>query len=183
MLITIEEQIEYCWKEIVKKHGFTKVTKILAGGDERQDSVYRGLKEMDENVDYVAVHDGVRPLISRQTISDVLNEAFEKGSAIVGVPAKDTIKIANQDLTVQGTPPRQSLWHIQTPQVFKKDIIMRAYTEAEKSGWRGTDDASLVERLGEKVHIVKGDYDNIKITTPEDLVFFREAFKLRNEKS
>ncbi|MDD2401476.1 MAG: 2-C-methyl-D-erythritol 4-phosphate cytidylyltransferase [Clostridia bacterium] len=178
VLVTREEYIKYCQKDIVEKYGFTKVINIVSGGEERQDSVYSGLQNLDDTTSWVVVHDGVRPLISLQTIDNVLKVAFEKKAAVVGVPAKDTIKIINPDFTVQGTPPRQSLWHVQTPQVFEKKLILKAYTEAKLSGLRGTDDASLVENMGVEVHMVRGEYENIKVTTPEDLMFIQGKVKL-----
>lgn len=180
VLVTREEDIDYCWRKVVKKEAFTKVTQIVAGGKERQDSVYQGLLALSEETEWVVVHDGARPLISTAAITAVLKTALAKGAAIIGVPAKDTIKMLNPDLTVQETPPRELLWHIQTPQVFSRELLLRAYREAAEKGWQGTDDASLVERLGVKVHLVQGDYNNIKITTPEDFVFLQEILRTRD---
>lgn len=180
VLVTREEDIDYCWQEVIKKEAFTKVTQIVPGGRERQDSVYQGLLALSEETDWVVVHDGARPLISTAAISAVLKTAWAKGAAIIGVPAKDTIKMVNPDFTVQMTPPREFLWHVQTPQVFPRELLMRAYREAAEHGWQGTDDASLVERLGVKVHMVQGDYNNIKITTPEDFVFLQEILRSKH---
>lgn len=177
VIVTGAKDIEYCRTEIVDKYGFSKVSKIIPGGKERQDSVMQGLQALDQQTKWVAVHDGVRPLITKEAISAVLKAAFAKGAAIVGVPAKDTIKIVSPDLTVQNTPKRESLWHVQTPQVFLRELLLKAYTEAAEAGWRGTDDSSLVERLGVPVYLVQGDYTNLKITTPEDLTFFRQILK------
>ena len=159
------------------KEGFSKVSQVVAGGQERQDSVYQGLLALDKETDWVVIHDGARPMISWKTINAVLEAAVEKGAAIVGVPAKDTIKLVNPDLTVQDTPPRELLWHIQTPQVFRKTLVLKAYQEAIAHGWQGTDDASLVEKLGVPVYVVQGEYTNIKITTPEDFAFLFEALR------
>lgn len=180
VVVTGEKDLEYCRTEIIGKYGFSKVSKIVPGGKERQDSVLAGLLALAQDTEWVAVHDGVRPLITQKTISDVLKVAFAKGAAIVGVPAKDTIKVVNPDLTVQNTPPRASLWHVQTPQVFRRELLVKAYTEAAEAGWLGTDDASLVERLGAPVYLVQGDYTNLKITTPEDLAFFQQLLKKQN---
>jgi 2-C-methyl-D-erythritol 4-phosphate cytidylyltransferase len=179
IVVTQEEFIDYCRQKIINKYGFAKVTKIVSGGKERQDSVYQGLLALAEDIEWVVVHDGVRPLVSTPVITDVLRAAFEKGAAIVGVPAKDTIKVVKDDFMVQETPPRKALWQIQTPQVFKKEVLVKAYQEAQAAGWVGTDDASLVERLGVPVFVVQGDYDNLKITTPEDLVYLRERVSRR----
>ena len=136
---------------------------------------------MPEDTEWVAVHDGVRPLVSLEVITRVVEAALTKGAAIVGVPAKDTIKVVTSEQMVLETPPRQTLWHIQTPQVFKKELLVRAYEEALASSWAGTDDASLVERLGVPIFVVQGEYDNLKITTPEDLVYFKEMLELKGD--
>jgi 2-C-methyl-D-erythritol 4-phosphate cytidylyltransferase len=171
--------IAYCREEIVDRYGYNKVGAVIAGGKERQDSVSRGLLLLGSAVEWVAVHDGVRPLVSGATITRVLRAAFEKGAAVVGVPVKDTIKIVGADMAVRSTPDRRTVWQVQTPQVFRRELIMRAYEKAEAEGWRGTDDSSLVERLGEKVFMVEGEYSNIKVTTPDDLVFIKEMMKVK----
>lgn len=178
IVVTPKEDIDYCWQKIIYRYNFTKVNKIVSGGKERQDSVYQGLLALPEDTEWVVVHDGVRPLISAPVITDVLRAAFEKGAAIVGVPAKDTIKVVKDNFIVQETPSRKALWQIQTPQVFKKEVLVKAYQDAQATGWVGTDDASLVERLGAPVFVVQGDYNNLKITTPEDLVYFKEMLRL-----
>jgi 2-C-methyl-D-erythritol 4-phosphate cytidylyltransferase len=181
VVVTREEERAYCRQEIIEKYRFTKVSKIVSGGKERQDSVYRGLLALPEDTEWVAVHDGVRPLVSLEVITRVVEAALTKGAAIVGVPAKDTIKVVTSEQMVLETPPRQTLWHIQTPQVFKKELLVRAYEEALASSWAGTDDASLVERLGVPIFVVQGEYDNLKITTPEDLVYFKEMLELKGD--
>jgi len=181
VVVTRAEEIAYCQEKIIDKYGFTKVSKLVSGGKERQDSVYRGLLALPEDTEWIVVHDGVRPLISPEVITRVLQVAYAKGAAIVGVPAKDTIKIISGEQRVLETPPRQTLWHIQTPQVFKREILVRAYEEAITSSWKGTDDASLVERLGVPVFVVQGEYDNLKITTPEDLVYMQEMLRLKGD--
>jgi 2-C-methyl-D-erythritol 4-phosphate cytidylyltransferase len=178
IVVTPKEDIDYCWQKIIYRYNFTKVNKIVSGGKERQDSVYQGLLALPEDTEWVVVHDGVRPLISTPVITDALRAAFEKGAAIVGVPAKDTIKVVKDNFIVQETPSRKALWQIQTPQVFKKEVLVKAYQDAQATGWVGTDDASLVERLGAPVFVVQGDYNNLKITTPEDLVYFKEMLRL-----
>jgi 2-C-methyl-D-erythritol 4-phosphate cytidylyltransferase len=176
-LVCRAAEVEYCQTEIVKKYGFRKVGAVVAGGPERQDSVWCGLKALPEDVEWVVVHDGVRPLLSPATLTRALDTAFSKGSAVVGVPAKDTIKKAGADLTVQETLDRRNLWLIQTPQVFRRDVLWRAHQQAAQDNWQGTDDASLVERLGIPVQIVAGEYSNIKVTTPEDLVYVQEMLR------
>ena len=180
ILVPRREEIAYCDNEVVKKYGFTKVAALVPGGEERQDSVWRGLCALRKDTEWVVIHDGVRPLITGSVISAVLETAFLKGAAVVGVPVKDTVKRVNPDLTVSETPSRESLWLVQTPQVFRKDIVLHAYQQALSLGWRGTDDASLVEKIGVKVQMVRGEYDNIKVTTPEDLIFVRETLRVVN---
>ena len=181
VVVTQEEERAYCQQEIMEKYSFTKVSGIVSGGKERQDSVYRGLLALPEDTEWVVVHDGVRPLITSEVITRVMEAAFAKGAAIVGVPAKDTIKVITAEQMVRETPLRQTLWHIQTPQVFKKELLVRAYEEAIASSWVGTDDASLVERIGVPIIVVQGEYDNLKITTPEDLVYFKEMLRLKGD--
>lgn len=177
ILVAQEKDLDYCKKEIVEKYGFNKVTKIVPGGKERQDSVAQGLAALEPEVEWVVVHDGARPLVDGQTISEVIRVAFGKGAAIAGVPLKDTIKVVDGEMAVQDTPRRHTIWAIQTPQVFRRDILENAYREAARQGWIGTDDASLVEYAGGKVYVVRGRYSNIKVTTPEDLPYIIESLK------
>lgn len=151
----------------VKKLRIKKIEKIIQGGRRRQDSVLNGLKALDNDTHLVLIHDAARPFIDKDTLSGVIKTAKESGAAIVGVPVKSTIKRISDKFIVKETIERKGLWEIQTPQVFKKDLILRAYKKFGKTDV--TDDAMLVERLGEKVSVVLGSYNNIKITTPEDL--------------
>ncbi len=178
ILIAKSDEVEYCKQEIVHKYSFTKVSSVVVGGLERQDSVRSGLAAVDAETEWIIVHDGVRPLVTAETISRALNTAFVHQTAVVGVPVKDTIKIVHADLTVKETPDRTSLWQVQTPQVFRKDILLEAYKKAYLSGWRGTDDASLVEKYGRQVWMVRGEYSNIKVTTPEDLLYVKEMIRV-----
>jgi 2-C-methyl-D-erythritol 4-phosphate cytidylyltransferase len=150
---------------VIKKSGIDKVTKIVQGGQRRQDSVYNGLKNLSSSAELVLIHDGARPFIDKKTILSVIKKAAECGGAVVGVPVKATIKEA-QGALIKRTLDRKILWEIQTPQVFIRELIFKAYSKS--SGAEVTDDASLVERSGGKVTLVKGTYSNIKITTPED---------------
>lgn len=181
ILIAREDAVKYCREEIVDKYGCSKVKAVVAGGKERQDSVANGLACIEDRTEWVVVHDAARPLVTIDTITRALQTAFEKGNAVVGVPVKDTIKKVNPDLTVQETPDRQNLWQVQTPQVFKRSVLELAYREAALKGWQGTDDASLVEKLGIKVYMVKGEYSNIKVTTPEDLIFLQELIRMEKQ--
>jgi len=152
-----------------------KPYKVIAGSTERQYSIFNGLAQLSPATDVVLVHDGARPLVSCQIISAVVEEARKSGAAIAAVPAKDTIKIVDKDELVEATPDRQSLWTVQTPQGFTKEVIVKAYQQAANDEFLGTDDSSLVERIGVRVKVVQGDYSNIKVTTPEDLLI-AEAF-------
>ena len=152
-----------------------KPFQIVEGGSERQYSIANALKFLPDNCDVVLVHDAARPLISVETIEEVIAAARIYGCAIAAVPEKNTIKVIDDDGFVVDTPPRATLVSVQTPQGFKRDIIVKAYEQAERDNFLGTDDSSLVERLGYKVKIVKSDYRNIKITTPEDILI-AEAF-------
>lgn len=148
---------------------------VVAGGKERQDSVANGLKAVSFEADIVLVHDAARPMVSVETIEQVIETAKKNGAAIAAVPAKNTIKVVDASGIVKRTPERASLWEIQTPQGFRKDILEAAYQKAYADGFLGTDDASLVERSGQLVEVVMSDYRNIKVTTPEDLLI-AEAF-------
>lgn len=156
-------------RQLVEQYECRKVDAVIAGGAERQHSVLRGLFALGEGIDLVLVHDAVRPFTTHETIDKVLREAVISGAAVTAVPVKDTIKIADEDGIVQSTPNRQSLWAVQTPQAFRLSLLIAAYEQAERDGYVGTDDASLVERLGSPVKLVQGEYTNLKITTPEDL--------------
>ena len=155
---------------IVERHGFTKVAKIFPGGRERQDSVWRGVSAVDQDVDIVLIHDAVRPFISETLIRESITQADRRGAVVVAVPARDTVKICAEAERVSCTPQRHQVWLAQTPQTFRREIIKRAYEAAYRDGFYGTDDASLAERIGIDVTIIAGSYDNIKITTPDDLV-------------
>jgi 2-C-methyl-D-erythritol 4-phosphate cytidylyltransferase len=160
----------------VERYGFTKVRAIVPGGKERQNSVLNGLRAIDgtEEDAIILIHDGVRPIITRHILEHAVATAREYDGALVAVPAKDTVKVVENGI-VKDTPPRETIWLAQTPQAFRYGVIRAAHEMADAEGFLGTDDASLVERMGNEVHIVIGDYRNIKITTPEDLVL-AEAF-------
>jgi 2-C-methyl-D-erythritol 4-phosphate cytidylyltransferase len=169
-LVVGQEDMDYCLKEIVEKYRFQKVSKIVPGGKWRQESVKNGIDALPKDVDIVAIHDGVRPLITQAMIEDSIHAAGQYGAVVLAIPVKETIKMSNPDGTVLKTLDRESLWQVQTPQAFQIDVIREAHNRATADGFVGTDDASLVERLGVKVHILTGSHTNIKITTPEDLV-------------
>lgn len=170
-LVIPEAEIPYCREHVVAACGFRKVVEIVPGGRERQNSVMNGLRAMRPHLsdDVVLIHDGVRPLITPELLQESIEAACSNDGALVAVPAKDTIKMVCDGIVIN-TPDRESLWQAQTPQSFRFNVIYNAHLAAEQEGFIGTDDASLVERRGGKVRIVRGDYRNIKITTPEDLV-------------
>ncbi|MED3789845.1 2-C-methyl-D-erythritol 4-phosphate cytidylyltransferase [Peribacillus frigoritolerans] len=159
------------FNQLIAAYGLKKVKKLVMGGKERQQSVYNGLQHADEDI--VLVHDGARPFINLGQISELTTAASLHGGAVIAVPVKDTIKKAANKKVLE-TVERSSLWAVQTPQAFRVSILKRAYEQAEAEGFLGTDDASLLERINEQVVIIEGNYDNIKITTQEDL-YFAEA--------
>ena len=156
-------------------------TVLAIGGKERQDSVHNGIRAITWECEYILIHDGARPLITEEVIRRTLLAAQNSGAAICAVPVKDTIKQADSDGNVLATIPRESLWAVQTPQVFRADLIRRAYENAYVHNHYGTDDASLVEYLGEEIKIVTGDYENIKITTPEDIPTAEQILQKRQQ--
>jgi 2-C-methyl-D-erythritol 4-phosphate cytidylyltransferase/2-C-methyl-D-erythritol 2,4-cyclodiphosphate synthase len=155
--------------QLLCHEGFKKVRGIIPGGAHRQDSIFQALKEIPQKVDLVLVHDGARPFIQEEIINALIAGAFLHGAAAVAVPAKDTIKVAEEGVFTN-TPDRSSLYYVQTPQGFHRKILLEAYESAMERKYYGTDDSVLVEKLGKKVYLVKGDYNNIKITTIEDLI-------------
>lgn len=172
-VITPAEEFEQCRREVLEPNAFAKVAPLVAGGAERQDSVRNGLQACAaETDDIVLIHDGVRPLLQPALIDKLVERVSEQGACLVGVPVKDTIKRV-VDGRIEGTPDRSCLWQAQTPQAFRYGQIVAAYEQAQQDNFRGTDDASLVERLGQSVTVVAGSYRNIKITTPEDLLLAR----------
>ena len=180
IVVVAPEEVGFIKKILCAIPGL-KPYQVVAGGAERQYSVYNGLAHVSTETELVLVHDAARPLVPQSVIEAVAAEAAKSGAAIAAVPVKDTIKVVNEDKEVLQTPSRSSLWMIQTPQGFRRDLLVQAYQKAQLDVFVGTDDASLVERLGASVKVVKSDYRNIKLTTPEDILI-AEAF-LRSEVS
>ncbi|MBO6523392.1 MAG: 2-C-methyl-D-erythritol 4-phosphate cytidylyltransferase [Balneolaceae bacterium] len=149
--------------------GEVKSLDVVVGGKERQDSIYNAFSKISVEIDLIAVHDAVRPFICKELIKECCETASAVGGAIVAVPAKDTIKKVNIDLVINSTPDRSDLWQAQTPQIFQKNLLIEAYDSAIQEKFMGTDDASLVERIGGVVKIIEGDRRNLKITYPIDL--------------
>ena len=168
IVVVAKDEIAFVEGMLEKAQGL-KPWRVVQGGAERQYSIANGMAHLAANADIVLVHDAARPLVSLAAIEAVIAAAREKGAAIAAVRAKNTIKVVGEDGRVEATPSRASLWEVQTPQGFRREILQRAYEKAAQDGFLGTDDASLVERIGEAVFVVESDYGNLKITTPEDL--------------
>ncbi|MBQ7776285.1 MAG: 2-C-methyl-D-erythritol 4-phosphate cytidylyltransferase [Lachnospiraceae bacterium] len=181
ILVVGQGEIDYCQEHIVEKFGFLKVKAVVEGGAERYLSVWKGLhcarKLLGTEEDYVFIHDGARPFVSEQMIHDTYEAAKEFGACVAGMPVKDTIKIADAEGFATQTPNRKTVWAVQTPQVFEKKLIIQAYDalmeqleELKNRGIEITDDAMVVETMTQrKVKLVAASYENIKITTPEDM--------------
>lgn len=169
VIVCESSMIDYVATEIVEACRFTKIRRIVPGGKERQDSVYAGFQSCPD-AEFVLVHDAVRPFVSRIRIHEVLEAAADHGAAILAVPAKDTIKSQDEQQFVERTMDRSVLWNVQTPQAFAYDILRQAFDQAIREQFYSTDESALVEAAGFRVKIVPGDYDNIKITSPEDLI-------------
>lgn len=174
ILVTGKEDIDYCKKEIVEKYNLKKIKNVVAGGSERYESVYNGLKEVTGNI--VLIHDGARPLINNEIIERSIEGTIKSDACVVGVPVKDTIKRANKEGYIIDTPNRSELWITQTPQSFKTDLVKMAYKKMKEELEKGnttlniTDDAMVVEEFTtNQVRFVQGDYKNIKVITPEDI--------------
>ncbi len=165
IVVVVSGEKERLCRSLIAGEEWSKVSDICLGGERRQDSVVAGLKRLND-CQWIIIHDGARPLVTTDLIEKGLDAAAETGAAAAAVPVTDTIKSADKDGVVRETPPRQNLWAIQTPQVFRSSIIAEAYSRV-----RGdvTDDASLVERTGARVKLYPGDYVNIKVTNPDDL--------------
>lgn len=169
IIVSSEAGLEECRKLLIDFEA-EKPIKYVLGGKERYESVYNGIRSVDAKCDIVIIHDGVRPFVTEEIITKSIEDAEEYGACAVGVKSKDTVKICTQDGFVDYTPERNFVYNIQTPQTFKKDIIVKAYERAFETEIFGTDDASLAENDGVSVKITEGSYDNIKITTPDDLI-------------
>lgn len=179
VLVVGEEEISYCKQEIVDKYGFSKVTDVIRGGAERYLSVWEGLKCLEQTQgNYVFIHDGARPFVNEEIIQTAYEAVKEYGACVVGMPVKDTIKVVDENGFAKQTPDRNTLWAVQTPQVFEEALIYKAYErlivdleEWKDRGLNITDDAMVIETMMQKsVKLIKGSYENIKITTPEDII-------------
>jgi 2-C-methyl-D-erythritol 4-phosphate cytidylyltransferase len=170
VLVVPKQERDRALAEVVERYGLKKVLKVVPGGATRQESVQHGLNEVDEDVEIVVVHDAVRPFVTGDLIERSIEAARKHGGAIVAVPMKDTPKQAGPDGLIQKTLDRAGLWLAQTPQTFRRALVVEAYRKASIAHVHATDDAALAERLGHAVAIVEGSWENIKITTPEDMI-------------
>jgi len=168
-LVIPADDFDFCLENVLGPLKLTRKIHLVAGGPRRQDSVYNGLLQVDPDCNIVVIHDGVRPFVPTDKLIASINGARQSGACILGLPAYDTLKQADTSDFIVATLQRDSIWLAQTPQTFRYDLIKKAHEKAIRDGYRGTDDASLVERLGEPVKIICGSRTNIKITNPEDL--------------
>jgi 2-C-methyl-D-erythritol 4-phosphate cytidylyltransferase len=169
VVLSVNEQEKGEIDKLLRKYRIKKVIRVVSGGKERQYSVYHGVQALDEN-GIVLVHDAARPFIDHKLIKSLVDAAEQHGASVLAVPVKDTVKKVQGNKVIE-TVERSSLWAIQTPQAFRMSLLREAHERAIAEDFLGTDDASLVERIGKDVMIVEGTYDNIKLTTPEDLFF------------
>ena len=174
VLVTGEDSLQDV-RDMAQEYGWKKIVSVVAGGKERQDSVWNGLQQVAADTEIILIHDGVRPFVTEDILNISIETALEMGGCVAGVPAKDTIKVCDGENIAIATPDRSTLWQIQTPQTFRKELILQAYQKAKAEGFAGTDDASLAEYSGCSVKVIMGSYRNIKITTKEDLLI-GEAF-------
>lgn len=181
IIVAAPDEVDFVKKLLSEVQGL-KPWQVVAGGSERQYSIANALAVLPKETEIVLVHDAARPLIDMRVIEDVVEQTRIHGATIAAVPAKSTIKVVNASGVVTATPDRNTLWTVQTPQGFRADILLKAYEKAARDGFLGTDDASLVERMGIEVNVVRGEYKNLKITTPDDLIM-AEAFLKRRNKS
>jgi 2-C-methyl-D-erythritol 4-phosphate cytidylyltransferase len=168
-------------KDLVKKYSLNKVTGVVEGGPQRQQSVGRGLNALSPEIARVIVHDGARPLLKLSELEEFLEGAKDEDAVIMAVPLKDTVKRVDKDAFVIETPSREYLRAVQTPQIFNRVLLEKVHKEAETEGFLGTDDASLIERKGLPVKVLAGSYENIKVTTPEDLLLAETIIAKRRE--
>ncbi|GFP27662.1 2-C-methyl-D-erythritol 4-phosphate cytidylyltransferase [Candidatus Hakubella thermalkaliphila] len=169
VLVVNKGVMGYYERNIIERYGIKKVKRIVAGGVTRQESVYNGLQKVSEQTKIVAIHDGARPLVTPELIDRSIQSLGDKSGLVVSIPVQDTIKIVGRDQVIKETPDRRRIWAAQTPQVFPLEIIRKAHEMARADGFVGTDDGSLVERVGLEVSVMLGSKENIKITTPLDL--------------
>jgi len=183
LLVVSGGDFDYCYDHILPCENFSKEVTLVAGGSERQESVYNGLLAAGSDPDdIVVIHDGVRPFLTLGQISDCVQTARAAGACILGLPVVGTLKRVDLSGIVRETVDRDGVWEAQTPQAFRFSLIKKAHEVARKSGWEATDDSKLLERLGADVKIVRGSRNNLKITTREDLVSAQAIYSMKNRK-
>lgn len=170
VLAVPEADLHYCRTEIIERHGFTKITHVVAGGRERQDSVRHALAVVEEVVDLIVIHDAVRPFVTDSMVQRVVEAAAKDGAAIIALPMRDTVKQVSDDHLIERTVDRKPLWLAQTPQAFRRDWLKEAHRKAHAEGIVATDDAFLLEWMGHPVRVLEGSGENIKVTRAEDLI-------------
>jgi len=180
-LVVPEEDFVFCSDNILNSQNFQKKVSLVPGGTERQDSVYNGLLAIDNTDSIVVIHDGVRPFISSEQLSECIKCANDYDACIFGIPAYDTLKRVNSSGFIENTIERKNIWLAQTPQAFKYKLIRDAHENARRAAITGTDDAMLAELLGIKVKVIRGSRRNVKITTKEDLLLARAMVKSEYE--
>ncbi|MEE8432332.1 MAG: 2-C-methyl-D-erythritol 4-phosphate cytidylyltransferase [Candidatus Desulfatibia sp.] len=168
-VVVSEEDFGFCQNTLIAPLNLKKKINLVRGGTERQDSVYNGLRALSPKTDTVVIHDGVRPFVGPEELAACITAAEETGACILGIPVSDTLKHVEKSGHIEQTLARDNIWMAQTPQVFQYELILKAHEAARRDGFRGTDDALLLERLGIDVKIIPGSKTNIKITTPQDL--------------
>jgi len=181
-LVTAKEDHDRCRREIILPLNISKPIFMICGGESRQESVFNGLKATEGRFEWVAIHDGVRPLIRREKIAECVEGAKKYGACILAVPSSDTVKTVNDAGFVTATLKRDRIRRVQTPQAFRYTEILDAHLHAKRTHYVGTDDAELIERRGGAVRIISGDPENIKITTPNDLVFAHRLLTTRDRR-
>ena len=186
---TIDEVVVVCKSEhqeelqnLIKENNIKKVYRITKGAATRQGSVFSGVKACSSKTTHFVIHDAARCLITPEEIDNVIFDAMTHKACTLGVPCKDTIKVINGEGFVVNTPVRSTLWAIQTPQVFEKELYLKAMNSALLSHKDYTDDCQLVENISEQVYVVRGNYSNLKLTTPDDVAIFENSLKIRTEK-
>lgn len=179
ILVVAEQDISYCRDHVLVDQDLPLPVEIVAGGAQRQDSVFCGLSVLGPEDRWVVIHDGVRPFVPIKALQQCIQLARKTGACIVGMPAIDTLKRVNDLGLIQVTLDRAGIWQAQTPQVFRTELVLQAHRKARTEGYSGTDDASLVEWMGHPVSMVQGSRYNIKITTPEDLRVAEAIYRLQ----
>lgn len=181
IVIVCKDENKEKLKNIIKRYSISKFKDFAIGGSSRQESVFSGIKKCSNHSSYYAIHDAARCLITSNEIDQTVMDAFVYKASSLGVPCKDTLKIIDSNNFVINTPDRNCLWAIQTPQVFEKNLYLNAISLAIKNKKNYTDDCQLIENSGTPVHIIMGNYSNLKLTTPDDIIIFENILKLRNE--